>query len=213
MTVTHLDGFPIEPVEVDAVSLAIGERIDVLLAPAAGVWPLLAATEGKTGSALTWIRSSGSVAEARQDEVGGWLPEHGMRLFDLASARAAETVALPFRKPDQTVDVALTGGMSSYDWGIDGRQFGKHHPLEVSQGERLRLRFRNRTRMVHPMHLHGHTFALAKERGPRKDTILVDAMDSVTIDVQADNPGRWMLHCHNTYHLKSGMATELSYMQ
>ena len=35
-------------------------------------------------------------------------------------------------------------------------------------------------------------------------------MEIVSIDVDTDNPGRWMLHCHNTYHLEAGMATELS---
>jgi len=27
-----------------------------------------------------------------------------------------------------------------------------------------------------------------------------------------DNPGQWMLHCHNTYHLETGMATVFSYL-
>jgi FtsP/CotA-like multicopper oxidase with cupredoxin domain len=28
---------------------------------------------------------------------------------------------------------------------------------------------------------------------------------------QADNPGEWMFHCHNAYHLEAGMATTVSY--
>ena len=32
------------------------------------------------------------------------------------------------------------------------------------------------------------------------------------VDVIADNPGQWMLHCHNTYHLEAGMATTLAYL-
>ena len=27
----------------------------------------------------------------------------------------------------------------------------------------------------------------------------------------ADNPGRWFFHCHNLYHLESGMAREVRY--
>ncbi|MEU1406097.1 multicopper oxidase domain-containing protein, partial [Streptomyces sp. NPDC005728] len=27
----------------------------------------------------------------------------------------------------------------------------------------------------------------------------------------ADNPGLWMLHCHNQYHSESGMMTILGY--
>lgn len=27
----------------------------------------------------------------------------------------------------------------------------------------------------------------------------------------ADNPGVWMMHCHNTYHQEAGMMTSLNY--
>ena len=30
------------------------------------------------------------------------------------------------------------------------------------------------------------------------------------LDFDADNPGRWITHCHNTYHLEAGMATFIS---
>ncbi|MEY4817361.1 MAG: hypothetical protein RLZZ23_134 [Verrucomicrobiota bacterium] len=30
-------------------------------------------------------------------------------------------------------------------------------------------------------------------------------------DLVADNPGRWMVHCHNTYHAQAGMMTRLDY--
>jgi FtsP/CotA-like multicopper oxidase with cupredoxin domain len=31
------------------------------------------------------------------------------------------------------------------------------------------------------------------------------------VDFAADNPGRWMVHCHNLYHAEAGMMTLLSY--
>jgi FtsP/CotA-like multicopper oxidase with cupredoxin domain len=37
-------------------------------------------------------------------------------------------------------------------------------------------------------------------------------MQKSTVDLVADNPGMWMLHCHNTYHLESGMMTGLDYI-
>ncbi|MDW4911498.1 multicopper oxidase domain-containing protein, partial [Streptomyces sp. ADMS] len=27
----------------------------------------------------------------------------------------------------------------------------------------------------------------------------------------ADNPGQWMLHCHNAYHAEAGMMTNVAY--
>lgn len=60
--------------------------------------------------------------------------------------------------------------------------------------------------MFHPMHLHGHTVALAGN-GTRKDTVNVLPKQSQSIDFDADNPGQWLMHCHNVYHGELGMMT------
>jgi len=36
-------------------------------------------------------------------------------------------------------------------------------------------------------------------------------MRSLSVDFDADNPGRWMLHCHNAYHAEVGMMTRVDY--
>jgi hypothetical protein len=49
----------------------------------------------------------------------------------------------------------------------------------------------------------GHTFQVIKRDGspgPRKDTIIVLPVQKVSTNLIADNPGIWMLHCHNTHH-------------
>ena len=72
--------------------------------------------------------------------------------------------------------------------------------------------------MSHPMHLHGHAFQVVeidgqRFSGARRDTIHVPAGDAqVTIAFEADNPGHWMMHCHNLYHAKAGMLTTLRYV-
>ena len=65
------------------------------------------------------------------------------------------------------------------------------------------------TMMFHPMHVHGHTGLRAT--GARKDTVIVRPMQSVEVDLDADNPGQWATHCHNIYHAEAGMMTTLSY--
>ncbi len=52
------------------------------------------------------------------------------------------------------------------------------------------MRLRNMSDMFHPMHLHGHTFALV-DGGARKDTVTVRPMQTVEIEFDADNPGQW----------------------
>ncbi|EUA27845.1 multicopper oxidase family protein [Mycobacterium xenopi 4042] len=64
------------------------------------------------------------------------------------------------------------------------------------------------------MHLHGHTFQVIKtdgSPGPRKDTVNVLPKQKVNAILVADNPGTWLLHCHNTYHQEAGMMTRLDY--
>jgi FtsP/CotA-like multicopper oxidase with cupredoxin domain len=74
----------------------------------------------------------------------------------------------------------------------------------------------NRTMMAHPMHLHGHHFQVVglggtAVSGAVRDTVLVPPMGSVRVAFDADNPGRWAFHCHNLYHMATGMMTEVVY--
>ena len=66
--------------------------------------------------------------------------------------------------------------------------------------------------MWHPVHLHGHTFA-AGDTGLRKDTVIVLPGQTMPVVFDADNPGRWMLHCHNAYHAEAGMMTQVGYLR
>ncbi len=85
----------------------------------------------------------------------------------------------------------------------------------MRQGQYARLRYTNNTTMYHPMHLHGHTFALRTANrdpnGPRKDTAIVLPAQTIVADLVANNPGQWVTHCHNAYHEAAGMMTVLSY--
>ena len=101
-------------------------------------------------------------------------------------------------------------------WTINGRTWGDHHPLVVSQGQRVELDIVNRSGMAHSMHLHGHHFQVVALHGqpvigPMRDTVLVPINGSVRVAFDADNPGRWLFHCHNLYHMTTGMITEVAY--
>ena len=118
-------------------------------------------------------------------------------------------------QPDTTLSAELSGGMMAYDWTINGRPFADTVPLTTKQGQRATLTFNIMSMMWHPMHLHGHTFQIIKPdgtRGARKDTVIVLPRQRLTVDVVADNPGEWMLYCHNTYHQEAGMMTSLNYV-
>lgn len=210
LRITHTDGFPVEPVTTDNVLIGMGERYDAIVELGDGVFPLVAGAEGKTGQAFALIRTG-----------GGTPPPPDVRPAELDSTpltadalSAADGVRLSRRGPDRVLDVVLGSDMTNYVWTINGKAFPDREPLDVTEGERVRLRFVNHTMMAHPMHLHGHTYQVVAPTGagPRKDTSLVLPMRTVEIDFDATNPGRWMTHCHNIYHGEAGMMAELSYV-
>ena len=148
--------------------------------------------------------STAPATGSRPTELDGRTLEYA----DLAATSAARLVS---RAPDRTIEVHLTASMSGYTHGIDGRSFPDTTPITVAEGERVRMRVVNDTMMFHPIHLHGHTFQMVGAGSARKDTLNVLSMTAAEFDIEADNPGQWMLHCHNTYHLETGMATVFSY--
>ena len=206
MTVTHSDGFPVVPAVTDALLIGMGERFDVTLTLGDGTFPLVASAEGKSGQGLAVVRTSTGRAPAPDVQP----PELSRRVLLGTDLTGHEEGRLTDRPVDRWHDLLLSGSMAPYRWTLNGKTFPDTGPLPVSQGERVRLRFANMSMMFHPMHVHGHTFAL-REGGARKDTVIVRPMQTVEVDLQADNPGQWAAHCHNLYHAETGMMTTLSY--
>ena len=116
--------------------------------------------------------------------------------------------------------IELTGTMAAYSWGFNGRMYpmgegflGPSYPrlVRVRAGQRARITWVNKTKMWHPMHIHGHTFQV-NGTGPLKDTVSVLPGQTVTCDFDTGNPGQWMTHCHNVYHEQSGMMGIIGYV-
>ncbi|GGZ94860.1 multicopper oxidase family protein [Streptomyces bluensis] len=210
LTITHTDGFPVEHRQVDALLIGMGERYDVLVTLDDGVFPLVALAEGKDASGMALVRTGSGQAPGptvRPKELDG-------EIVTASQLRAADDVRLEAKKPDRVHRVELTGTMAGYDWAVNGKRFDMAdptaHPLLVEEGQRVRLDFVNTTDMWHPMHLHGHTYQLGGT-GPRKDTTIVLPRKKVSVVFDADNPGQWMLHCHNAYHGEAGMMALVAY--
>ncbi|WP_308204898.1 multicopper oxidase family protein [Mycobacterium barrassiae] len=211
MTVTHTDGFPVRPTDVDALLVGMGERYDVVVTAGDGVFPLVAAAEGKEGLALALLSTGAGTAP----DPAYRPPEFDGLVGTVEMFTATSEVDLGSAEPDTRLSAGLSGDMMKYEWMINGRPFSHTEPLTVRQGQRATLTFNNMSMMWHPMHLHGHTFQVINPdggRGARKDTVVVLPMQQLTVDVIADNPGEWMLHCHNTYHQEAGMMTTLDYV-
>jgi FtsP/CotA-like multicopper oxidase with cupredoxin domain len=208
MQVTHTDGFPIQPIDTDALLVGMGERYDAIVTLAGGAFPFVALAEGKNDAAFALVRTAAGAAptaQARPRELNG-------RIVAYRQLKATDAVRLPARSTDRTIMLKLTGGMMAYDWGFNGKRYDPRQIEAVRAGERVQLDLVNTTTMWHPVHLHGHTFAIGDD-GPRKDTAIVLPGQTLSVRFDADNPGLWMIHCHNVYHAESGMMTLVGYQR
>lgn len=209
LTVTHADGFPVEPVEVDAFLIGMGERYDVTLVVSSGTWPVVAIAEGKDQRAGAVLRTVGSKPGATVVFDAAELERRWLRYGDLVAHERARLTPTDDVTP---IEVSLTGGMMMTDWGIDGKTYGAHEPIEIEEGRWYSMKITNDTTMWHPVHIHGHTPQIGRSPGGvRKDTVNILPGASTEMVFRADNPGQWMMHCHNAYHLEAGMATVLRY--
>ena len=69
---------------------------------------------------------------------------------------------------------------------------------------------KNADQLIHPIHIHGHTFKVLRSDRRRlpvhhADTVLLLPDETIEVAFVADNPGRWMFHCHIIEHQKTGM--------
>jgi FtsP/CotA-like multicopper oxidase with cupredoxin domain len=111
----------------------------------------------------------------------------------------------------------FTGHGDLDHWMINGKSFPNTETVDLKQGQRYRLRFKNESTDHHPMHLHRHTFELhqlsgRKTRGIRKDTVLVNAHSQMDVEFTANHPGSTLFHCHQQDHMDMGFMMLFRYV-
>ena len=210
-----VDGVDVSPISGSRFEITMAQRldIDVSIPSDGGAYPILAQLEGGKERTGIILATTGAQIDRVPDMAELTAPSV---LLDLERQLLAAK-GLDARPADADLTIDLTGDMSRYVWGISGKSFENRDPIRVSSGQRVEITMRNQTMMSHPMHLHGHHFqvvGLGRTRlsGAMRDTVLVPAMESVTIAFDADNPGEWPLHCHNMYHMAAGMMTTVKYV-
>ncbi len=103
-----------------------------------------------------------------------------------------------------------------YNWlTFNGKSSPASTPLIIRHGDRVRIRIINLGMDHHPIHLHGHQFAITGTEGGRQpkatwgpnNTVLVGVAQARTVEFVAKNPGDWMLHCHMPHHMMNQMSS------
>jgi hypothetical protein len=87
---------------------------------------------------------------------------------------------------------------------INGYIFGNLSGLVMKKGEKVRwhLLGMGNEKDLHSAHWHGKTVSAG---GANLDVVELMPGSMKTVDMMADNPGQWMLHCHVADHMENGM--------
>jgi len=232
MQVVASDGMDIEPVNQERLLIGNGETYDVIVSiPLGEKHEVRATAQDGTGHASIFL-GEGTPKFAKQiskpDLYGmEWMlagldlddemdeeKESARPLSPYGKFRSPRSTALPEDAPRREIELRLTGNMNRYVWSFNGKTLKQDSTIHLTHGEVLRMNFINDTMMHHPLHLHGHFFRLLNGQGdyaPLKHTVDIPPMGKRSIEFLANEKGDWVFHCHQLYHMKTGMNRILSY--
>ncbi len=93
-------------------------------------------------------------------------------------------------------------------WSINGFVDMPPEPLfTVKRGTAISLDINNDNAWPHAMHIHGHHFIYDRSPEIWRDTVLLNRQEKGSMKFLADNPGKWLIHCHMVEHMAAGMVT------
>jgi FtsP/CotA-like multicopper oxidase with cupredoxin domain len=131
----------------------------------------------------------------------------------------------PVQTPDEIFDMTFAKDNAALEgfnrWTINGVAYPSDQMManpmfHLKEGKRYRLRMRNASDDIHPIHLHRHTVELTRVAGQPtsgvlKDVVMVGGYQEAEIDFTADNPGLTLFHCHQQLHMDYGFMSLFDY--
>jgi FtsP/CotA-like multicopper oxidase with cupredoxin domain len=214
--VVALDGNPVpKPASVPVLWIGTAERVSAIVEMThPGVWVLGDLSDDDRGNGMgVVVEYSGHRGEPI------WLAPPRFR-WDYT--RFGQPGATP-QQPHETLEFVVlkdNGAANGFNrWTLNGQAFsmtGNQPVYTVREGRRYRLRFRNGSDDIHPLHLHRHTFELARvggkpTAGVMKDVVMMGGFQEVELDFVADNPGDTLFHCHQQLHMDFGFMLLFRY--
>ncbi len=129
-------------------------------------------------------------------------------------------------KPDQAFEMLFEKQNAALEgfnqWTINGVAYPPEQMMappmfHLHEGKRYRLRLRNASDDIHPVHLHRHSFELTRIAGQPtsrviKDVVMLGGYQEAEIDFVADNPGMTLFHCHQQLHMDFGFMALFDYV-
>jgi FtsP/CotA-like multicopper oxidase with cupredoxin domain len=215
--IVALDGNPVPAqAEVPVLWLGTAERVSALVEMNhPGVWVMgdLADDDRRHGMGIV-------VEYANRSGKPQWLKPPPSR-WDYSVFGSRQTTPA---KPDETIDITIVkhnAALAGFNqWTLNDEAFSMatmRPRYSLRQGHRYRLRFRNASDDIHPLHLHRHSFELVHvggkaTAGVMKDVVMLGGFQRLEIDFVADNPGRTLFHCHQQLHMDFGFMALFDYV-
>jgi FtsP/CotA-like multicopper oxidase with cupredoxin domain len=215
--VVALDGNPV-PTQADVPVLWLGtaERISAIVEMNhPGVWVLGDLADDDRGHGMGIV-----VEYASRTGKPVWVAPKPF-LWDYTRFGAPTT---KIATPDESIEMifvmrnAAAHGFNL--WSINGESFSMDNmkPMfHLREGRRYRLKFRNASDDLHPLHLHRHSFELTRAAGKPtsgviKDVVNLGGFQELEVDFVADNPGLTLFHCHMQLHMDFGFMALFDYV-
>jgi len=214
--VVALDGNPVPtPTDVPALWLGTAERVSAIVEmKQPGVWILgdLSDDDRKHGMGIV-------IEYAGRTGVPQWARPKAFKWDYYHFGRQTKSPA-----PDETFTMRFVKNNAALrgfnQWTINGEAFSMRAmkpAFNIHRGKRYRLKFRNASDDIHPVHLHRHTFELTKiggksTGGVMKDVVMVGGFQEAEVDFIADNPGATLFHCHQQLHMDYGFMALFNYV-
>ena len=217
--VIALDGNPVpNPTMVPVLWIGTAERISAIVQMNhPGVWILgdLDDEDRRHGMGIV-VEYAGSRGKAQ------WIAPPPYRWNYMRFAKPDATAP----SPDETFDMTFAKNNAAEEgfnrWTINGVAYpmtGEVAPasFHVQEGKRYRLRMRNASDDIHPIHLHRHSFELTSlagkpTAGVLKDVVMLGGYQEAEVDFVADDPGLTLFHCHQQLHMDFGFLTLFDYV-
>jgi FtsP/CotA-like multicopper oxidase with cupredoxin domain len=206
--VIAMDGNPVpHPCRVPMVSVAPAERVSAIVEMNhPGVWVLGEVRKhiqaAGMGIVVEYANRSGE-PQWDQPETLTWdYGQFGDKEEGTASDTGVTEIPLTFKSK-------FTGHGDMDHWTINGKSFPHTDTIDLRQGHRYRLLFKNDSSEDHPLHLHRHVYELRrlsgrKTRGIMKDTVRLNAHSQIDVEFAANGPGLTLFHCHQQDHMDMG---------
>jgi FtsP/CotA-like multicopper oxidase with cupredoxin domain len=214
--IVALDGNPVPtPADVPVLWLGTAERISAIVKMNhPGVWVMgdLADEDRKNGMGIV-------VEYASRKSPPQWVEPKPFRLDYTQFGKAVA----PSAAPDETIEITVVkhnAALNGFNqWTLNDAAFSMQNmkpTYTLHEGRRYRLKLRNASDDIHPLHLHRHSFELTRIAGKStsgvlKDVVMLGGFQELELDFVADNPGLTLFHCHQQLHMDFGFMALFKY--